>query len=172
MIHIVTGLPGTGKTEVARLLCQAVDGFLVQTDDVKQALYPNGEVSEHGDFTSEQLDVVYRTLPVLALYLARALSEGQVVFEGCFRAASQRQSVVDIATAASQRVGVIWVKAPETLVQRWITQRYELGVHQARFETHMAVARVYESPAGAYVIENQGSLEDLRRRVEEYAALL
>ena len=66
MLHIVTGLPGSGKTEVSKYLARKLNAVVINTDEIRDKLFPHEGRNEIGDFTPEQLKQVYSSLGQLS----------------------------------------------------------------------------------------------------------
>jgi len=79
---LLCGLPGSGKTWLARLLRPCLDGVHLQTDRIRRELFP----IRH--YTQEESQAVYRELRSRA---AEALRAGQsVILDGTFLVARER----------------------------------------------------------------------------------
>ena len=57
MIIIVCGLPGTGKTTIAKRMVKEINGRYLNTDDIRLKLYPSGRT-----YSQEEKDSVYREM--------------------------------------------------------------------------------------------------------------
>ncbi|MFN8104971.1 MAG: AAA family ATPase [Acidimicrobiia bacterium] len=132
---LVGGLPGTGKTTLARGLAEVLGCALVRTDEVRDAIAPAvdeqpGDGYRQGAFTPETTDAVYRA----ALAQAHtALARGEsCILDASWSDASQREDARDLA----RRVGAALVELrcevdPATAAAR-IRDRLAAGLDASR----------------------------------------
>jgi len=166
MIHIITGLPGAGKTIAANIIKQElIDSLLINTDELRNFLYPKSEV---GDFDPEQMNIVYNLLPQFALCIKKIQPYKHIVFDGTFRYKSQRLSIFDIMKNTSQPVSVIWIKADVNIICERVILRFNSGTHLLDYKSFKKVLYSYEPPEEAWIIENTGSIEDLTLKIKQY----
>jgi predicted kinase len=98
---ILAGLPGTGKSTLARALAQRLGGIILDKDRVREALFPGAFT----DYTREQDDLCMRAIYQAAAYLSvRGMAE-YVFLDG--RTFSLREQIDEAAQAAEQ-VGAVW----------------------------------------------------------------
>lgn len=71
MLHIITGLPGSGKSEASRYLAKKLDAVIINTDELRDLLFPQENRTDIGDFTPRQLKWVYRVLLPIAHYVVQ-----------------------------------------------------------------------------------------------------
>lgn len=166
MFFLISGLPGSGKSSCAELLANKIDATIINTDYVRDQLFPNKETTKTGDFTAEQISIIYRCLCLLANYLASNTKNKHFIFEGTFRSASQRDAVKNEIINSNQKCYIIHIAADELCVKQRITERFEKGIHAAQFMTYMDVKLVYEEPLQSIFIENSGSIDDLSSKID------
>ncbi len=168
LIHIVTGLPGSGKTKVAKIIARSVNGLLINTDDVRNILFARDGFTGAFDFTPNQLEVIYKVLPVVMTYVTEVAPSKDIVFDGTFRLNEQRETVRRAANKLNREVSVVVVSADERDIKDRIDHRHTAEGHQATFETYLKVRGVYEIPIDAWAIDNSGKLADLAQKVYVY----
>lgn len=116
---LVGGLPGTGKSTLARALSEAADFELIRSDVVRKEL----AASEKGSlYTPEWND---RTYAECLRRAASLLFQGKrVIIDATFREESRRQSARDVARRyCVPTVMVICEARPETVRQRLTARR-------------------------------------------------
>ena len=112
---VVIGLPGVGKTTVAREFADRLDGRLIRTDTVRTDCVPDP------DYTPAERRRVYDEV------LARArdaLDRGRdVVLDGTFRERTDRDGAVEVAASTGATLGVVAVECEESVVESRIAAR-------------------------------------------------
>lgn len=172
MIHIVTGLVGTGKSEATRLLHEKLGALVVTTDDLRHLVFPGVELTQASDVPAAINDEIYRSLGLVAHYLAKAAPDRHFAFEGVFRAASQLTEFTRILEAIRQPFRVILMETEERLAIERIKARHARGDHPATSDTYYSVKRDFEMSEGAWRINNSGSLADLSLELDRYLSNL
>ena len=98
MLILMAGLPGTGKSTLARLLAAELGGTVINKDEVRAALFEPDDV----DYSTEQDEFVMRVMLKVAGYLFRKHPERKVFLDG--RTFSRRYQL-DRATGYAQAIG-------------------------------------------------------------------
>jgi predicted kinase len=94
MLILVAGLPGTGKTYVAKKLAAALNAVVLSKDTVRHALFP----SELIEYSTAQDDFVIDVLLHTADYIWRRHPNQLLILDGrTFSQATQRKHVIDFA---------------------------------------------------------------------------
>ena len=168
MLHIITGLPGSGKSEVAKYLARKLDAVVINTDDVRDSLFPHEKRNEIGDFTPEQLRQVYSSLGPIAFYVTKVNPRKHFIIEGTFRLDSQRQNVISEMEKLKHPYSVVLVEVDEKEARRRIQERFDLGKAESTVAEYLEIKKVYERPKKAYIINNSGTLKDLHKKLREY----
>lgn len=99
MIVLLAGLPGTGKSTVARALANALRAVVIDKDRVRAALFPSDRIS----YTSEQDDFCQTIMLETARYLLHQRPEEVVVLDGrtfsrTYQIEAVRQFVAEVRT--------------------------------------------------------------------------
>jgi predicted kinase len=98
---ILAGLPGTGKSTLARALAQRLGGAVLDKDRVREALFP-GLLT---DYTREQDDLCMQAIFEAAAYLTQYERADFAFVDG--RTFSQREQIEE-AVAAAERADAAW----------------------------------------------------------------
>src|SRR5258708_2297674 len=94
MIIVMTGLPGTGKSTLARALVEASGGVVLDKDAVRAVLFQSGFV----EYSSEQDDFCQRLMQQTAEYLIERNPDLRVLFDGrTFSRTYQIENVLEVA---------------------------------------------------------------------------
>jgi adenylylsulfate kinase len=98
MIVLMTGLPGSGKSHLARALAPLLNADVLDRDEVRNALFPPRDL----DYSAAQNELASQILYQVADYILRRDPERTLILDG--RPFSRRSQVAEVA-ALAQRVG-------------------------------------------------------------------
>jgi len=100
VLIVLAGLPGTGKSTLARLLAEDLRAPLFDKDRVREALFSPGHVA----YSVEQDDLVMRLIYRAVEYVAHTWTAGHAVVDG--RTFSRRGQTQDLREVVD-RMGVV-----------------------------------------------------------------
>jgi len=98
---LLAGLPGTGKSTLARALAARLDGAVLDKDKVREALFPGALT----DYSREQDDLCVHAMLEAAAYLTER-QRAQFIFLGGRRFSRREQ--IDEVIGAAERAGARW----------------------------------------------------------------
>jgi predicted kinase len=98
---LLAGLPGTGKSTLARAVSARLGGVVLDKDRVREALFP-GTLT---DYTREQDDLCVRAMLDAATYLTARDRAAFIFIDG--RTFSKRDQIDEVIGAA-ERAGAAW----------------------------------------------------------------
>lgn len=156
-VVVVCGLPGVGKTTVARRIADRFDGEILRTDAVRKELFPEPE------YTDEETEAVYDEL----LERARAIAERDlVVLDATFARAAYRERTRRMADETGVPFRLIKVECETAVVEQRIAERD--GLSDADFDVHLMFQEEYEPvERDAVVVDNSGTEAETLARVDE-----
>ncbi len=97
----MAGLPGTGKSTLARELARLTDGAILSKDEIRAAIF----TSAHTDYSLEQDDFVMEVMLDAARFLCRHSPNRAIFFDG---RTFSRTYQIDRALAVADGIGQPW----------------------------------------------------------------
>ncbi len=164
LLLAVGGLPGTGKTTVARRLALACGGELIRTDVVRKLLYPQPT------YTPAEVEQVYAEVMRRAV---GTLRRGQyVVIDATFQRQSQRDAVEEIARQHGFPWRFVLVTAAEEVIATRLSQRRG-DASDADLAVYLHMRAHFEPVNQPHsLLENSGPLEALESQLAPLFHLL
>jgi predicted kinase len=174
MLHIICGLPGSGKTEAARYLASRLPALCITLDDVFKLLFPNSANHRiYGDYSSSEIDSAYASLRPVLYYLALENSSREYVLDGVFRLRTQIDSVCNFLRTIAIPFRIIQIISSHQLSEIRIEVRLRAGKSHATVDAFRRIVQLYEVPSQTtHVIENNSTIEHMYDQLDEYLELL
>jgi len=133
---LVTGLPGSGKTMLARELARALDLVHLSSDAIRT------ELQKRGRYDESDKELVYREMWTKAREVLR--NNGKVVLDATFHKASRRRAFEALAAEIHTRPVVIQVKAGEEETKRRLQRKRPDS--EADWQVYLLLKNEYEEP--------------------------
>ena len=141
MIVLMAGLPGTGKSALARELAKELAGTVLSKDEIRHTLFEPRDL----EYSSQQDDICMEVMLLTATFILRRDGERVVFLDGrTFSRRSQIERVIEVAEQLGQSWRILeCVCSEQTAKERLGIQRdhpagnrdFELYVQvRARFE--------------------------------------
>jgi adenylylsulfate kinase len=131
MIVLMAGLPGTGKTRLARELARRTQGALVSKDEIRAALFSPEDI----EYSVKQDDFVMEVMLEAVAYLLRRMPTRKVFFDGrTFSRRYQIDRVLKFARELAQPWTIIECTCSEEAARRRLDLEPEPS-HPARNRT-------------------------------------
>ena len=144
MLIIICGLPGSGKTTLAKALCKALPALHVSSDLMRKRLFPKPAYSE-----AEKA----RVYSAMMLEAERALRAGKdVVADATFQRAARREEFLALAREMGVRAHVLMTVLNEEEIRRRLGRRRKGGPSDADFAVYQRMRADFEAPDGEYLV--------------------
>ena len=156
----ICGLPGSGKSSVARIVAQRIGARHLNSDRIRRELFA---VRTYADDESR---TVYQALFGRA---AEALAAGEnVVLDATFMKATHRQPIWDLARDVGAELHLIWVTCTPAVAEARLATRVG-DVSEADINVYRLLAAQFEPIAERHTqIDNSAGLPQLEQQIEEY----
>ncbi len=158
---VVTGLPGTGKSTVAKAIAEEIDAILFRTDVIRKSLFPKPS------YSLEEQQHVYDEMFVQAHQQLK--KHKSVVLDANFSKQIQRDQAVKLAEKAGVEPLILEIICQD---EKLIAQRLEKrgnDASDATFRVYLLKKAAYEHLEEPYIqIENCGSLPELKNKIASF----
>lgn len=155
---VVCGVPGVGKSTVARAVARQLDASVLRTDVVRKELFAEPT------YESSETETVYEEVFTRA---ASTLTSESVVLDGTFRTQARRRDAERLADQEGVSFRAVVVECDTATVRDRLQSR-EDDPSDADFEIHELIAQQFEPLTCAHDrVDNSGSLADTRQQVAE-----
>lgn len=160
MIILMAGLPGSGKTTVARELARRTGGRVLSKDEVRHAIFSPEEI----EYSSRQDDFCLQLMLETAGYLLQHDPRRKIFLDGRpFSRRYQIENVVASAASLHQPWRIIECVCSEETARKRLEADEAAGEHPAEnrdFQLYVAVRERFEEiTARKIVIDTEQELE-------------
>lgn len=142
MIILLTGLPGTGKSHLARALAETLGADVIDRDQVRDAIFPRHDL----DYSEEQNELASQVVYSVAAYILKRKTQRILILDGRpFSRRVQVDEVVRLAGAVQHELRVIHCTAPESVVRQRLEEDMRMGGNVAANRTVEKYLRIKQS---------------------------
>jgi predicted kinase len=163
VLIIVCGLPGSGKTIVAKKIAENIGGVLLRTDAIRKEIYKDPK------YTEDEINSVYDEMFKRAEDLATQNKD--VILEAVFYSSKHREKVKQIAGRVNTGFKIIKVNCDESILEDRINARSG-DESDADFKIYLAYKKKFEPIDGDYSeIDNSGPILETYGKIDEISGL-
>lgn len=159
-LTLVIGLPGVGKSTVARLIAEKSGAVIINSDIIRRELFP-----EKRDYSPQETQAVIRETDRRVQTL---LKEGKsVILDALFTKQRPRNYYRQLAGNTGTNFTILFVTANDEAVKERLELRAQKGdPSEATFEYYLNRKAKFVPIKGEHVtIDNSGDFETLKRQV-------
>jgi predicted kinase len=143
VIILFCGLPGVGKTTLARSVASLIDASLLSSDKIRK------EMIDYPTYSSSERRLVYVVLIMLAKYLSGAGVD--CILDATFNRERSRSEVREKLSQNDVRLFVIECICPEDVIIRRLRERRH-DYSDADFSIYAKMKNIYEPVQGEHLV--------------------
>lgn len=166
MIVVMAGLPGTGKSTVARALADRLSGTVLSKDDIRHTLFTPRDV----EYSTEQDDFCLEIMLQTAEYIFRRDPERFIFLDGrTFSRFYQIERVANFAIKLQQPSQVIECVCSEASARSRLQNSSDHPASNRSYELYKQVkARQEEITAPKLLLDTDQTLEQAAKQALEF----
>ena len=135
MIVLICGLPGVGKTTIAKNLAPLIDAVILSSDKIRKELIPNPT------YTKEERKLIYDVMVLIAVYLQN--SGTNIILDATFNKEDSRNKVKQRIRVPRDEFFIIECVCPENIIFSRIKNRKE-DYSDADISVYKKMKKIYE----------------------------
>lgn len=139
---MLSGLPGTGKSHLGRLLAQRLEAVIVESDQIRKGIFPAPT------YRASESELAHH---VCRLVADRLLGQGaNVIYDATNLNEPQRELIYHLADKHSARLVIVQTVAPEEIVRERLDRRMRHETDQDNSDASWAVYQAMKKDLGKY----------------------
>jgi predicted kinase len=155
------GLPGVGKTTIARQLAPLINGVVLSTDKIRKEIFPKPT------YGRRERKLIYDILILLAKYLCN--SNVNCILDATFSIEKSRQEIRNKLGLCSKKIRIIECVCPEDIViARLNVRKYDFS--DADISVYKNMKRIYEPVKEEHVTVDTSKISNIE--IERIARLI
>ena len=142
MIVIVCGLPGVGKTTLAKELAPLIDAIHLSTDKIRKQLI------QKPTYHKQERELIYEVLLLIAKYLH--IAGKNCILDATFNKEKSRKDVIKKLALPSDQVFIVECVCPEDLIISRLESRKN-DWSDADINVYNKMKKIYEPVRGKHI---------------------
>jgi len=160
VLIMMSGLPGSGKSHLGRILAERIRAVVIESDAVRKVLFPQP------CYSADESAAVHRACQqVMRPLLTRGV---RVIFDATNLVEFQREMIYSLARRSGARLLIVRVVAPEEVIRKRLARRQERAesASDADWHVYRRMARREQKIQQPHVcIDTSQDTEDAVRKV-------
>lgn len=144
MLIIMAGLPGTGKSVLAKALAERLPAVILDKDPIRAALFPAPLL----EYSTQQDDFCMGVMLQVAAYIVQKEPTRAVILDGrTFSRRYQIETVAELAAKLEQKLAILECICSDATARQRLEQDVMQGSHLAQnrnFELYLAIKARFE----------------------------
>ena len=140
---IVCGLPGVGKTTIAKHLAPLINAVVLSTDKIRKELIPNPT------YKKQEKKLIYNVLLIIAKYLHQAGIN--CILDATFNTENSRKELRKKLGLSQEQICIVECICPEDIVISRLNNRKK-DYSDADISIYKKMKRIYEPIKGEHII--------------------
>lgn len=149
------GLPGVGKTTIARMLASLISGVVISSDEIRKSLFRKPR------YRHQDKKLIYDVIILLAGYLYNA--NVNCILDATFSKEKTRQEVQNKLGLAPNKLQIIECICPEDIVMARLKARTR-DFSDANYSVYRMMKRFYEPVRGERTIIDTSRISNMEIR--------
>ncbi|MBL8824794.1 MAG: ATP-binding protein [Planctomycetia bacterium] len=122
------GLPGTGKSTLAKALCKSLNAVLLNKDDIRAALFASENIEYSGQQNDFCMDILYQ----LAVFHAERNPDRHIIIDGrTFSKSEQLMQLRECTTRCQRDLILVECVCSDNVARSRLRQDHEQSLHPA-----------------------------------------
>jgi predicted kinase len=142
LIVIFCGLPGVGKTTIAKKLAPLIDGIILSSDKIRKEIIPKPTYERY------ERELIYHVMILLAKYLHQAGKN--CILDATFNKEEFRNQVRKKTHCSNDQFFIVECFCPEDVAISRIKHR-KGGYSDANVTTYLRMKKIYEPVKGEHL---------------------
>ncbi len=152
IIIIVCGLPGVGKTTLAKDLAPLINAVVLSTDKIRKELFPKPM------YGRRERGLVYDVLTLLAKYLSSA--DVNCILDATFTKEKSRREIRKKLHHGTKEIRIIECVCPEdTIIARLKARKYDFS--DADLSVYRKMKRIYEPVKEKHITVDTSNISNI-----------
>jgi len=161
LIVLICGLPGVGKTTIAKNLAPLIDAVILSTDKIRKELIPNPT------YIKEERKLIYDVMVLIAAYLQNLGTN--IILDATFNKEDSRNKVKQRIRVPQDEFFIIECVCPENIIFSRIKNRKE-DYSDADISVYKKMKKIYEPVKADHITVNTSL--NITGNVKNIASLL